>query len=327
VIDALEDADPFELDARLRKGVALEQRLDAEVGPLLRTVVDGRHYRALGFPTIGLYVRERLGMSPQRARALVRLERVAPAVLLSAYRHGGLSWVQALALLPVIVGYRGHAFAEAWVRRAKLVTVRRLRDEVDEALLLRETDPDAWEKTGGFPDTTPTERRQTGAQPNGLEETSRLFFVGPRDVARLFHAVLCTVRRRIEKKRGWPATAGEAFAAMLVHAIDAWGGSSPRVPAAYRVFERDGWRCTVPGCSSRRNLHDHHIRFRSAGGSNELENRTTLCAWHHLRGVHAGIVGLRGRAPDGLRFELGVRKGKTPLLAYGPGERRVASSG
>jgi hypothetical protein len=68
-------------------------------------------------------------------------------------------------------------------------------------------------------------------------------------------------------------------------------------------------------CSSYRNLHDHHIQFRSAGGSNDLWNRTTLCAAHHQRGVHAGIgrIRIRGRAPNGLRFEL-------PLMTYGPGE-------
>ncbi len=140
--------------------------------------------------------------------------------------------------------------------------------------------------------------------------------MAPADVARLFRAVLCTVRRRIQRETGVPATEGQAFEAMLAHASEAWGGRD-RVRAAHRVFERDGWRCTVPGCSSRRNLHDHHIVFRSAGGSNELENRTTLCAWHHLRGVHAGIVRCSGRAPDGLTFEL-------PLVRYGPGERLAA---
>ncbi|MDH3213787.1 MAG: HNH endonuclease [Myxococcales bacterium] len=87
------------------------------------------------------------------------------------------------------------------------------------------------------------------------------------------------------------------------------------------MFERDGWRCTVPGCSSYRNLHDHHIIFRSAGGSNALTNRTTLCAAHHLRGVHAGVVRCRGEAPADLRFELGVRGDGPPLLRYEPGER------
>jgi hypothetical protein len=92
------------------------------------------------------------------------------------------------------------------------------------------------------------------------------------------------------------------------------------VPREHAVFARDGWRCTVPGCTSYRNLHDHHVRFRSAGGSDALANRTTLCAWHHLRGVHRGRVRCTGSAPDRLRFELGLRPGHAPLVAYGPGE-------
>jgi hypothetical protein len=72
----------------------------------------------------------------------------------------------------------------------------------------------------------------------------------------------------------------------------------------------------VPGCSSYRNFHDHHIEFRSHGGPDDRWNRTTLCAAHHQRAVHGGIgrIRIRGRDPDGLRFEL-------PLVCYGPGER------
>lgn len=108
---------------------------------------------------------------------------------------------------------------------------------------------------------------------------------------------------------------------MLEHAADAWMPAEGRVRAAHRVFARDGWRCTAPGCSSYRALHDHHIVFRSAGGSNDLDNRATLCVWHHLRGVHAGVVRRVGKAPHALRFELGLRGGMAPLLPFGPGER------
>jgi hypothetical protein len=92
--------------------------------------------------------------------------------------------------------------------------------------------------------------------------------------------------------------------ALVAHAIAAWAeaGSRFRDPAD---FERDGWRCTVPGCTARRHVHSHHIRFRSACGPDEPWNRTTLCAFHHHRGVHAGVVRIRGRAPDALTFELG----------------------
>jgi len=89
------------------------------------------------------------------------------------------------------------------------------------------------------------------------------------------------------------------------------------------VFERDGWRCTVPGCTSYRNLQQHHVVFRSAGGADHPANLTTLCAWHHLRGVHAGVLRCTGVAPGGLRFELGLRSDGPPLAVYRSGEVRM----
>jgi hypothetical protein len=86
------------------------------------------------------------------------------------------------------------------------------------------------------------------------------------------------------------------------------------------VIQRDGWCCAVPGCTSRRNLHDHHIEFRSAGGSDEPWNRITLCAFHHHRCLHAGLLRVRGRAPEALVFELGVRQGAPALACYRSGD-------
>jgi hypothetical protein len=76
----------------------------------------------------------------------------------------------------------------------------------------------------------------------------------------------------------------------------------------------------VPACSARRNLHSHHIRFRSAGGADKSWNRTTLCAFHHERGVHAGMIGIRGRAPEQLTYELGVG-------AFRSGDRKTSRRG
>jgi hypothetical protein len=151
-------------------------------------------------------------------------------------------------------------------------------------------------------------------------ENSRFFFHAPRDVVTLFRAVLCTVRR-IERQTGTLPTAGQAFDAMLEHAINAWMPPGSRVHAAHRVFAREGWRCTAPGCSSFQNLHDHHIVFRSAGGGDDLADRTTLCAWHHLRGVHAGLVRCARARPPTRCFELGVRGLLPPLLTFAPSER------
>jgi 5-methylcytosine-specific restriction endonuclease McrA len=61
-------------------------------------------------------------------------------------------------------------------------------------------------------------------------------------------------------------------------------------------------------------VRDHHVVFRSQGGGNERENRITICAWHHLRGVHAGRVRASGAAPHGITWEIGVHAGRRPLI-------------
>jgi len=421
LLDNIREADAFELDARLCRAVAFEQRLDAEIGALLALVAHEQLYRCHGFESLEAYAREHLGMAAGKARTLLRIERASalcPA-LSEAYREGRLSWVQAGVLAPVVLIPHGDLTTrEAWVEWATQVSVRRLKDDVDQALLINATEPERFAATGGLPpeagedggnnahvlatggdatadgatargdttraDTTdattsgcdapssgttdavtadvvtihagtiaaasadvatpggacsggsiensdsfaPADRssspdRQIGAQPRVSREDTCLFFHAPQSIARLFLAVLCTVRRRIEAQIGRLPTEGEGFEAMLDHVIDVWGGHGRRLPAAHRVFERDGWRCTVPGCSSLSNLHDHHIVFRSAGGSSDPSNRTTLCAWHHLRGVHGGVVRCVGKAPSDLRFELGIRPGARPLLGFGPGERRA----
>ncbi len=75
------------------------------------------------------------------------------------------------------------------------------------------------------------------------------------------------------------------FERLLEHVRTEWNGR-PRHPDP--IFARDGWRCAVPTCSARRNLHDHHIVFRSRGGENARDNRVAICAAHHQHGLHGG---------------------------------------
>jgi hypothetical protein len=65
----------------------------------------------------------------------------------------------------------------------------------------------------------------------------------------------------------------------------------------------------------------HPVPF--AGGSDTPENRVTLCAFHHLRGVHASRVRCTGRAPGGLTWQLGLRPGARPLATYRSGDVQV----
>jgi hypothetical protein len=318
LVAGLESADAFELDTRLRRAVRLEQRHLAQIGPLLLTVASERLFRDLGYRGLDDYARQELGMAASKARALLRLERVAllSPVFRDAWRSGRISWTQAHALAPLLVLEHSHPWHAAWIEHARQFTVRRLEDDVDCAIASDQLDPAALPPL-------PTDL-QTGAYPRAPGEPVRLFFTAPRDVARLFRAVLATVQRRIERDCGWPSSENEALDAMLEHALEAWGRDRP-LPRQYQVFSRDGWRCTVPGCTAYRNLQDHHIEFRSAGGANDLGNRTTLCAWHHLRGVHAGVIRCAGQAPAGLRFALGLRDGHPPLMAYTSGDRMRAA--
>ena len=69
-----------------------------------------------------------------------------------------------------------------------------------------------------------------------------------------------------------------------------------------RVLIRDRFACTVPGCTSCRNIDLHHIVLRSNGGRHTMGNLTTLCSGHHTE-VHEGLLVIRGTAPDRLVFE------------------------
>jgi hypothetical protein len=49
-------------------------------------------------------------------------------------------------------------------------------------------------------------------------------------------------------------------------------------------------------------------------GGNEHDNRVTVCAFHHLRGIHAGTFRVTGRVSKGLIWEVGIRPRRSPLM-------------
>jgi hypothetical protein len=344
LVEGLETLDPFELDARLRRTIRLEQRREAELAPLLRAVsAPGFAWRG-AFRSLSSFARERLGMSPRKARALLRIERVGDVCpeLRAAFRDGELSWAQAQQVARLLVGGEAdHAHLARWVAWAATVSVRRLEQTVAAAVALgaQECDSEtiaAAEEHALRDDAQAaqaTAGRQTCAHPTLSGDgppwmgSVRVHVVAPREVVRLFTATLCSVRLELERETGRLPTAAQGFEVMLDRATAGWAVRDPLLRRRSRrelaIFERDGWRCTVPGCTSRRNLQRHHIEFRSQGGSDAAENQTTLCAFHHLRGVHGGRIRIRGRAPVALRFDLGIRADRAPLVSYASGDRLV----
>ncbi|MGV8118670.1 MAG: HNH endonuclease [Candidatus Xenobiia bacterium LiM19] len=71
------------------------------------------------------------------------------------------------------------------------------------------------------------------------------------------------------------------------------------------ILKRDRFRCQVPGCNCRRNLHIHHIIPRSHGGSDEPLNKLTR-EKHYLRLLHNLLtLKIEGTAPHNLTFTFG----------------------
>ena len=326
----LEDADPFDLDRRLRRAVRLEQTLDAAIAPLLRIVRCAEYEWSGDYQPLGDYACDQLGMSARKARALLRLERAGDVCpeLRAAYRRGRISWVKAQCLLPLLLLELDGEWRPAWVDWATRVTLRRLAQDVERALLLRAGHPLAWQRCKFQPeraqDPIPSGERQMCAPDVDPEATQQLAWRLPRDVALLLTAVRETLRARLTAPGRRVPTDGEVFDELLDGALAAWTLRDPGARRPDPVIERDGYRCAIPGCTSRRNLQDHHVVFRSAQGSDDPGNRITLCAFHHLRCLHARLLRVRGRAPADLVFELGVRPGVPPLARYRSGDVALA---
>ena len=119
-----------------------------------------------------------------------------------------------------------------------------------------------------------------------------------------------------------------AMLAMIEDFVATWDDpqQSPERDAD-AIYIRDGWRCSAPGCTSRRNLEEHHVQYRSRGGTDEMSNRVCLCRFHHQRGEHGDLLKCQGEAPVGLIWHMG-RYGKGGGYMNerrGRGRRRPAS--
>ena len=133
-----------------------------------------------GYQALADHARDQLGMSPRKARALLRLERAGDVCpeLREAYRSGRLSWVKAQCLLPLLLLDLEGEWRPAWIDWAARVTLRRLAADVERALLLRAGHSRAWQRCKFHPerarDPIPPGERQLCAHDVDLEATQEL---------------------------------------------------------------------------------------------------------------------------------------------------------
>jgi hypothetical protein len=181
---------------------------------------------------------------------------------------------------------------------------------------------------------TPEARPTPGEPVQMCARRSRVRFWAPDDVAALWNHALNVCRLAetqpaesgpgedqsceappAEGAKGRSLEDWECVARMIDSFLHTWDASSDtKWRRDHRIFVRDGWRCRVPGCSSRRNLQVHHLIYRSHGGGNEDDNLAVLCATHHLQGIHAGRLRCRGSCEGRLRWEFGGGYGGTPVM-------------
>src|SRR5947209_16944626 len=83
-----EDLNAFALDQRMRAALRALQRVDFQMGHLLRLLFARRLHRLLGFPSAARYAEERLRLSARKARALVALDRRSAALPALAAAYG-----------------------------------------------------------------------------------------------------------------------------------------------------------------------------------------------------------------------------------------------
>jgi hypothetical protein len=141
----------------------------------------------------------------------------------------------------------------------------------------------------------------------------RISFWAPDPVIDDWNHFLDNIRQRVGPLPAWAA-----FMLLVRDATDVWKQvDRKKKPEFWRIFERDDYLCRVSACSRRRDLHGHHIIFRSQGGSDDPENIATGCYGHHQHGVHEGHLHCCGNANKVLRWVLGPKaKRGGPFRVY-----------
>ena len=294
---------------------ALQGRLDAVRGRLLRVVQEGYLSNTLGFSGFGQYVRERMGLSLRDAHELVRLDKALEKlpVALHMYASGRLGRRAAWLVSRVATSRTDRA----WTHFAMTHTLRLLEVVIEGALLKREANPRAWENEGGLP---PRDATFAGALracsylkgvAAGGEATARVeFLLDPEQLA-CYEAAL----ERIRGVSGPDRPEWWGLAVMARHFLNCYSDEDRLAfPARLRrmvhrrIIERDNYTCRAPECMQRGGLEADHMKLRSRGGPTTNENMVALCAADHRFMKHtAGTLVISGMAPDRVRVRMGSR--------------------
>ncbi|HET7752387.1 MAG TPA: HNH endonuclease [Anaeromyxobacteraceae bacterium] len=255
-----------EIDARLRELAGRRAGLDDVIGWCAHAIRRSGVPTILGFATFRQYVEERLGLPPRAVEQREALERrLWASPALREARRQKVSYEKLRVLSRL-----PERDIRSLTPRARALTCIELR------------------------------RRVEGERERQMRAAKTLAVSMPRRIAALLAAAVREVRERVHRL----LPLGKCLSFISGHFVMTWQHEiRPARTRAQKVRERDEGVCQVPGCSHAA-VHTHHVEFRSHGGSDEVDNLTALCAWHHLRGVHGGYLRVVGQAPERLTWFL-----------------------
>ena len=272
VADVAAATDPLLLDAELRRLAGLRAQWDEVFGHLAMLMQMLGLWREAGFASFGHCCCERVGMAERTVEQRIALERrlqVLPQ-LRRAMRAGRISYEKAR----LIAWQADDTTVEEYIGVAESMTCIELR------------------------------RKLEGDEERQMCARGDFDFRAPHRVATLLTVAISAAR----KAAGEWISPGECFRRIAQHFIDTWEPAlKEQSTPQRRILARDRGFCQARGCS-RAATQVHHVQFRSAGGSDDPANLVSLCAAHHLHGVHKGWIRVRGLAPHALEWELGERR-------------------
>ena len=328
--------DPLELDRSLKALIRARTELELDLARLLRNFRACGLARHIGFRTFKDYVAERLGISVDRARFLVRLDNrlIHFPEVRRAVRGGQIGTVAALLVCRIAKPERTE---KAWIERARKRTVVRLKKEVEWAeretgkswcggimppppgRLPAELDSVTAELIAARDTTVDDQQDETFAHPVHQGRPVRVDFRLRESAVELWQEV----KQRLCAASGRSGVSDEqvlyeAALAFLVTYLPLW---LHEVEHGDPIAVRDHFQCLVPGCTNRCGSA-HHLRYRSQGGPDDEWNLAFICHTHHLEMLHQrGFIRVHGRAPDHLVFELGIRPDGTATEVFVNEER------
>lgn len=316
------DSDERASEARMRRLLVLHDSLERRLAEIVTGIADR------GNKNLDDDARKVLGWShstlSSRIRLVRRLRRLP--VVRQAYREGRIGRMAAQTIagmllqqqpdgtIPLVVSVNRQ---RQWVERASVATCRRLQDETRAVTRLMALGQEA---SIPLDDVTwhASLHRQAGMARRRVQALTAMAQSQPaplltlrlslnRDTAAGLRQALDAARRQpaLRQTFSGPGRVPEwmAFLALLQEFCEVWDAGEKRT--ADKIYDRDGWRCLAPGCTSRKNLEAHHVVYRSRGGSNRQENLACLCRFHHQMGEHGLLSKVRGTAPLVLTWLLG----------------------